>query len=239
MISFLNRHKKNLIFTLIVTPTSLGFCNTALIGNGGVSKFHNTDIETTSPNFGDYITQSKPGMYKVSNGGTPGIALNFSSKSGRWESHPVNGIATEADGGDGGLQLDGATLGSSHSITFTPKPGVSVILKSFDLIGDTAGENPSFAWQLNELKSSKVLKKGRATWSTDQSPIRPVTINFQGAPGKAIKLTLTRKHPAKTNDERNLHLDNLTFAQHPPAQPARPVSPALMSFGGVTLILKK
>ncbi len=190
--------------------------------------------------FGDNIALSAPGnavFETYANGGgtvgTPDIGLTWSATGGsnnnRWEFHTWGG-ATVANSGGGALQMDGSSVSSTFSITFTPNASSAVMLKSFNFVGDTNGDTYQYRIDVVNTASGEVVQtQSTALWTTatGQNPgtngtyagAPAIALNFSGNTGTAYRLDLTRI--AGSGSAVNIAIDNLDFDQIP-ADPGLP-----------------
>lgn len=208
-------------------------------GMGGT----NTAIPAT---FGDNITIPAPGnaAFQTAAGangtvGTPDINLTWSATGGtnanRWEFHAWTGA------GGGALQMDGSSVGSVFSITFTPTATTAVVLDSFNFIGDTNSAN-TYLYRVDvvDLSDSSVVSTlTTAEWNTitgqpfNNAPA--VNVGFTGDLGQAYRLDIVRLAGTGTPAGNvDIAIDNLSFDQVP-----EPATALLGAFGALTLLRRR
>jgi hypothetical protein len=163
-----------------------------------------------APDFGDNVGTSKPGI-DVVGFGTAGIALNFQGSGGatRWEYY-IDGVWSAA-------QLNGSTIGSFHSIDFTPGPTAAVAIKSFNFhpyyVSD---ETYDYAWSVRA--GATVLASGTISFQADATKNHSVVVDYNGNLGQALTLRLDRT--GGSGSGQNIAVDDIRFGQLP--EPAGP-----------------
>jgi hypothetical protein len=171
--------------------------------------------------FGGNAGASSPGV-SVSGLGTPDITLTLGSSVGgtggsttRWDYY--NDAVWSAG------QLNGSTIGSFHSILFTPGASAAVSLESFNFHPYyVSAETFDYNWSV--LDGATVLTGGSISFNSDATKNHSVNINFTGGVGEALTLMLDRT--GGSGSGQNIAVDDIAFAQVP-----EPSTLALLSLG--------
>lgn len=168
--------------------------------------------EVIIQSFGDNAGVSSPGV-EVAGFGTSAIGLTWGgSGPARWDYY----IDEFSDVWRAG-QLDGSTVGRSHTIVFAPSPTAAVAIKSFNFhpYYDSA-ETFDYAWSVRA--GNTVLASGTISFASNASKDHPVNVNYTGSLGQALTLRLDRT--GGTGGGQNIAVDDIRFAQLP--EPAGP-----------------
>lgn len=173
--------------------------------------------------FGSNASASSPGV-TVSGLGTPDISLTLGSSVGgtggsttRWDYY----IDTVWGAG----QINGSTVGSFHSILFTPGAGAAVTLNSFNFHPYyVSAETFDYGWSV--LAGATVLTSGTISFISDATKNHAANVNFTGGLGQALTLRIDRT--GGTGSGQNIAVDDIRFAQVP-----EPGVLALLSLGGL------
>lgn len=226
-----------ILLAALVTPAMLPARTIIRANSPGANGMGATNT-AVGQTFGDTIALTAPGnaVFETSAGpsgtvGTPAIDLTWSATGGsngnRWEFHAW-ASATAANSGGGVVQMDGSSLNSRFSITFTPTLGIGVILNSFNFVGDTNGDSYQYRVDVVNLNTNAVeLTQTTALWTTAtaQNPgtngtfagAPTVSLNFTGSPGVPYRLDLVRIGGSGSGSAVDIAMDNLDFDQTAPA----------------------
>src|SRR5687768_1683965 len=122
--------------------------------------------------FGDNAGNSSPGV-EVVGFGTSSIGLTFGGSGGsaRWDYYQ-DAVWTAG-------QLNGSTVGSFHTVAFTPGPTAAVAVKSFNFHPYyDSSEVFDYTWSVRA--GATVLASGAISFVSDGTKIHPVTVNYTG-----------------------------------------------------------
>ena len=166
--------------------------------------------EPVISSFGDNAGTSSAGV-EVVGFGSAGIGLTFGGSGGatRWDYY-IDPVWSAG-------QLNGSTVGSFHTVVFSPGPSAAVAIKSFNFHPYYASsETFSYTWSVRA--GATVLASGTTSFGSDASKDHPVTVNYTGNLGQELTLRLDRT--GGSGSGQNIAVDDIRFGQLP--EPAGP-----------------
>ena len=177
----------------------------AACGGAGLLLAQSVYAATTLTGTGLGDNADVPADHGSNEPGTPNIALNWSTAptAGLWDSY--NNWPKSPNGQV--YQIDGASDGTiTHTIVFTPDPGVKVVITQLDLNVWGGGGQTTVDWEVTGDTSGTL---GSGTWTVADGAADTEAIGLTGAPGEALTLSLIQT----SGRGSYLAMDNLVFDQ--------------------------
>lgn len=181
--------------------------------------------------FGDNAASSGSGV-SATGGGTPNIDLTWSGPGilggGVWHYY----IDTVWSAG----RLLNSSVGTIHSIQFTPEAGLGVALNSFNFHPYfSSGETFDYTWSVSD--GATTLKAGPSSFFSNGEKDHPVDINYTGNLGQALTLNLFRI--GGTGDANDIAIDDLSFGQVPVPEPSALALVTLGTIAGTMIVVHR
>jgi hypothetical protein len=173
----------------------------------------------TLQGFGSDAVVSSDGV-DVTNFGTPNIGLIWAANGfsdTQWDYY----LNWNTNPGPGGGQLNDSSIGCFHDLSFVPNsPSASVEIESFNFFPWYVSTE-RFTYNVSVLSGTNVVEGPTLyTFLSDGTNDHPVTIDYTGAPGEALKLRLARLASTLGPGEveggaYNIAMSEMEFAQTP------------------------
>lgn len=179
--------------------------------------------------FGDYAAASSDGVTVVGFG-TPNVGLTWEATGAgdaRWDYYNDGGFRWSA------AQLNASYVGGTHSLILAPNSASArVIIKSLNFHPYYVSQE-RFTYNVSVVAGGSVLTGPiPITFISDSTKNHPVSINYSGAPGQALRLQLARVASTLAageieGDAYDIAVDDIVFAQQP--ETAFPPGPEVIS----------
>jgi hypothetical protein len=177
----------------------------------------NTGCPGTLQGFGGYAAASSAGV-AVTGFGTPNIGLVWAANGlpdTQWDYY-LNWLTDPGAG-----QLNDSSVGCIHDLSFVPdSDSASVVIDSFNFFPYYL-DNERFTYNVSVLSGTNVVDGPFSfTFLSDATNDHPVSIEYTGAPGEALKLRIAREASTLGSNEVegggfNIAVDTMQFAQLP------------------------